>query len=100
MNIGFSNLGLWLQSLSSLMALVILAAAVLHVCFYIVLWIWYRRDLRVIAGCLDDFTRGLRHRSVLERSSQLINRIDAFVADVNDVINDPARDEDRHACLH
>ena len=60
---------------------------------------WYRRDLSVIAGCLDDFTRGLKHRSVLGRNAPLTNQIDAFVADINDVVNDPSRVNDRTECL-
>ena len=99
MNFDLSNLGPLLESLSGAMALGILGAAVLHVGFYITLWIWYRRDLRIIAECLDDFTRGIRHRSVLGRTSPLINQIDAFVADINDVLHDPARQTDRAACL-
>lgn len=99
MNIDFNRLGPLLESLSSLMALIILGAACLHLCAYLVLWVWYRRDLRGIAACLDDFTRGLQHRSVLGRTSPLINQIDAFVADVNDVIGDPSRSDDRQACL-
>ena len=99
MSIDFTKLGPLLESLSSLMALIILGAATLHLCVFVVLWMWYRRDLRAIAGCLDDFTRGLQHRSVLGRASPLINQIDAFVADVNDVVSDPARSSDRQVCL-
>ena len=95
----FNQLGPWLHSLSQLMALIILGVATLHLCAYVILWIWFRRDLSGIAGCLDEFTRGLQHRSVLGRSSPLINQIDAFVADVNDVIGDPSRNADRQACL-
>jgi len=99
MEFDFTQLGPWLQRLSALMAFIILGAATLHLCAYVILWIWYRRDLRGIVGCLDDFTRGLQHRSVLGRSSPLVNQIDAFVADVNDVISDPSRKNDRQACL-
>ena len=99
MNLDFEQLGPWLESVSSVMALLILGAAALHLWAYFILWLWYRRDLRGIAGCLDDFTRGLQHRSVLGRTSPLINQIDAFVADINDVIRDPSRDKDRQACL-
>ena len=99
MKLDVSQLIPWLQSLSSLTALIILAAAALHVFAWFVLWLWYRRDLRGIAGCLDDFTRGLQHRSVLRQTSPLINQIDAFVADISDVVNDPSREADRRSCL-
>ncbi len=94
-----SELGPWLKYLSSLTATTIVAAAVFHLFFFFVLLLWYRRDLSAIAGCLDDFTRGLKHRSVLGRSAPLTNQIDAFVEDINDVVNDTTRLEDRHACL-
>lgn len=100
MPLDFEQLRPLLQSLSSLMSFIILGAAVFHLFTYLVLWIWYRRDLRQIAGCLDDFTRDLQHRSVLSRHSPLISQIDAFVADVNDVISDPSRTADRATCLH
>ncbi|MEO2019771.1 MAG: MotA/TolQ/ExbB proton channel family protein [Fuerstiella sp.] len=94
-----NELGPWLKYLSSLTATTIVAAAVFHLFFFFVLLLWYRRDLSAIAGCLDDFTRGLKHRSVLGRSAPLTNQIDAFVEDINDVVNDTTRLEDRHACL-
>ncbi len=95
-----SELGPWLKYLSSLTAATIVAAAVFHLFCFFVLLLWYRRDLSAIAGCLDDFTRGLKHRSVLGRNAPLTNQIDAFVEDINDVVNDPTRVEDRSACLH
>ncbi|MEZ6061409.1 MAG: MotA/TolQ/ExbB proton channel family protein [Planctomycetaceae bacterium] len=94
-----SELGPWLTYLSGLTSIIIVAAAAFHVFCFFVLWVWYRRDLSVIAGALDDFTRGLKHRSVLGRSAPLTNQIDAFVADINDVVNDPSRQADRVECL-
>lgn len=94
-----SDLGPWLKYLSSLTATIILAAAAAHLVAFFVLAVWYRRDLKVIAGSLDDFTRGLKHRSVLGRAAPLTNQIDAFVEDVNDVLNDPSRSADRTECL-
>ncbi len=99
MNIEFTKLTPWLESLSGVMVLFILGAASLHLFAYLILWVWYRRDLRGIAACLDDFTRGLQYRSVLAGTSPLINQIDAFVADVNDVVSDPSRSSDRQTCL-
>lgn len=94
-----SELGPWLQYLSGLTAAIIIGAAALHIVVFFFLSLWYRRDLKTIAGCLDDFTRGLKHRSVLGRTAPLTNQIDAFVEDVNDVLNDPARVDDRTECL-
>ena len=88
-----------LENLSSLSAFVIIAAFVLHVVGFFVLWIWFRRDLRRIAATLDDFTRGLKHRSVLDSTSHLSDQIEAFLADVNDVLADPGRKSDRASLL-
>ena len=93
------NVGEWLQFLSSLSTPVISLAAVLHLLYFSFLRGWCARDLRVIAGTLDDYTRGLKHRSVLERGIPLTTQIDAFVQDVNDVLSDNSRSEDRTECL-
>ena len=94
-----SDLAPWLKYLSGLSASIIIGAAVFHLFCFFVLSMWYRRDLSVIAGCLDDFTRGLKHRSVLGRNAPLTNQIDAFVEDINYVVNDPTRVNDRTECL-
>ncbi len=94
-----SELGPWLKYLSGLSATVIVGAAVFHLFCFFILSMWYRRDLSVIVGCLDDFTRELKHRSVLGRNAPLTNQVDAFVEDINDVVNDPTRVGDRTECL-
>ena len=93
------DVGEWLQFLSSLSTPAIAVFAVLHLLFFAILRQWYSRDLRLIAGTLDDFTRGLKHRSVLDRSTSLTSQIDAFVQDINDVLTDSSRKEDRSECL-
>jgi len=93
------NIGDWLQFFSSLSTLTIAVCAVLHLLFFAVLRMWYGRDLKLITGTLDDYTRGLKYRSVLDRSAPLTTQIDAFVQDVNDVLTDSSRSEDRAECL-
>lgn len=88
-----------LESLSSLSASIIVVTFALHVAAFFILWVWFRRDLRRIASTLDDFTRGLKHRSVLDSTSHLSDQIEAFLADVNDVIGDPSRRADRASLL-
>jgi len=95
----FNQLAPYLKYLSGWTAVLILGAAVFHLFCFFVLSLWYRRDLAVIAGCLDDFTRGLKHRSILGRNAPLTNQIDAFVEDINDVLHDPTRVQDRTECL-
>ena len=93
------SIGDWLQFFSSLSTPTIAACALLHLLFFAVLRMWYLRDLKLIAGTLDDYTRGLKYRSVLDRSAPLTTQIDAFVQDVNDVLTDSSRSEDRAECL-
>ncbi|HUG91161.1 MAG TPA: MotA/TolQ/ExbB proton channel family protein [Planctomycetaceae bacterium] len=88
-----------LHSLSTLSTFVITAACAVHLAFFALLWAWARRDLRVIASSLAEFTRDLRHRSVLDATGHLSDQIEAFLADVNDVLADPSRTADREALL-
>ena len=88
-----------LQFFSSLSTPVIAIVAILHLFYFWFLRNWCARDLRVIAETLDDYTRGLKHRSVLERGVALTTQVDAFVQDVNDVLSDSSRSEDRSECL-
>lgn len=94
-----NELGPWLKYLSGLTVFLIVGAAAVHLFCYFILSFWYRRDLHRIVSCLDDFTRGLKHRSILGRNASLTNQIDAFVEDVNDVLTDDSRSADRQECL-
>lgn len=88
-----------LDSLSALSTLAIAVACGIHLAVMAALWAWSRRDLRVMASSLDDFTRGLRHRSILEATGHLSDQIEAFLTDVNEVLNHPNRRTDRTALL-
>lgn len=88
-----------LNNLSALSTYVIAVACAVHVVVFALLGLWARRDLRAIASSLDDFTRGLQHRSILDATGHLSDQIDAFLADVNDVLEDRTRDADRRALL-
>jgi biopolymer transport protein ExbB/TolQ len=94
-----ANIGEWLQFLSTLSTPLIALCAVLHLIFFAILRLWYRRHLHVLAQTLDDFTRPLQYRSVLDRSSSLPAQIDAFVQDVHDLLNTPALAQQRQQCL-
>ena len=54
---------------------------------------------RLITGTLDDFTRDLRQRSVLGSTGHFSDQIEAFIADVNEVLDDPSRQTDRQGLL-
>lgn len=88
-----------IDSLSALSTTVIVAAGAVHLAFFALLFVWWRRDLRRIASSLDQFTRNLKHRSVLDATGHLSDQIEAFLADVNEVLADPNRRADREALL-
>ncbi len=90
---------LLLERLSAVSTTVIVAAFAVHLCVFLVLSVWARRDLRNIASCLFDFTRGLTHQSMLDATAHLSDQIDAFLADVNDVLDDRTRGRDRQRLL-
>lgn len=89
----------FLEQFSRAAPYAIAAALVVHVIALVLLWVWSRRDLRNIASALFDFTRGIGHQSVLDATAHLSDQIDAFLADVNEVLDDPHRRSDRGALL-
>lgn len=84
-----------LKQLSELSTPVILCAFIGHLVVFVMLWMAYRHNLRAIAQTLDDFTRGLKHRSVLDRSLPLSDQIEAFLTDVKDALDIPAKSVER-----
>ena len=86
---------LLLNRLSGLAAPIIATVAVLHLLVFIWLIGWARRDLRRMAADFDQFTRELKYRSILERGSNLSDQIDAFLADIKDVLDDPSKTAER-----
>lgn len=85
----------YLSQLSGLSTFVIILACGAHLFFFFVLWVWSRRDFKGIASSLDDFTRGLKHRSLLDSTGHLSDQIEAFLADVNETLDSSASPEDR-----
>jgi biopolymer transport protein ExbB len=84
-----------LNRLSSWSTPVIVGVATLHLLIFFWLMAWARRDLRRMAADFDQFTRELKYRSVLERGSNLSDQIDAFLADIKDVLDDPSKTAER-----
>ena len=84
-----------LDHLSALSTTVIAAAAAVHFAFFLLLWVWFRRETRVSTASLDRFTRGLKHRSVLDATGSLGDQIEAFLADVNEVLSSPGATDER-----
>jgi biopolymer transport protein ExbB len=88
-----------LQQVSQWSTPVIAGAGVLHFLAFLWLMAWARRDVRRLAHDFDSFTRNLKHRSLFERGGPLADQLDAFLADVKDVLDDPTRNSERLA-LH
>lgn len=88
-----------LQQLSSLSTFLIGAACCVHLFLFFVLWVWSRRDLRTMASALFDFTKGLKNQSLLDSNAHLSDQIEAFLADVNDVLDGDQRRPERQALL-
>jgi biopolymer transport protein ExbB len=86
----------FLKQLSEFSTPAILCAFILHLVVFVMLWMAYRHNLRAIAQTLDDFTRGLKHRSVLDRNLALSDQIEAFLTDVKDALDIPAKSAERH----
>lgn len=93
------NLGDWLQFCSTLSTPLIILCALLHLAFFGLLRVWCRRDLQILTQTLDDFTRPLHHRSVLDRANSLPAQIEAFVQDIREVLTNPALVPSRAALL-
>ncbi|MBC8289209.1 MAG: MotA/TolQ/ExbB proton channel family protein [Planctomycetes bacterium] len=89
-----------LDSLSAVSTMFIGGAFAIHLFAFLVLWIWWRRDLRAIAGSLDEFTRGLKHRSLLDATGHLSDQIEAFLVDVREVLELPEAGEERKTLGH
>ena len=81
--------------LSDISTIAIVGFAIWHLWFFILLWFWSRRDLKRIASSLDEFTRDLKNRSALDATGHLSDQIDAFLSDVNEVLSDTSREEER-----
>ncbi|VAX39001.1 hypothetical protein MNBD_PLANCTO02-1113, partial [hydrothermal vent metagenome] len=81
--------------LSDISTLAIVGFATWHLFFFLLLWLWSRRDLKRIASSLDEFTRDLKNRSALDATGHLSDQIDAFLSDVNEVLSDTSRQEER-----
>ncbi len=94
-----NDLSAVLGNLSALSTFVIAMACAVHIVFFALLWIWFRRDLKKIAAALDEFTRGLKHRSLFDSTSHLSDQIEAFLADVNEILQDPAGEQDRRTLV-
>lgn len=89
-----------LVRVSSLSTPVIATVAVLHFLAFMWLRAWASRDLRRMAADFDSFTRELKHRSLFERGTNLSDQIEAFLADIRDILDDPTKKAERQTLWH
>ncbi|MBM4076335.1 MAG: MotA/TolQ/ExbB proton channel, partial [Planctomycetes bacterium] len=88
-----------LNRMAGYAAPVIVGVAAFHFLAFLWLSAWARRDLRRMAVDFDNFTRELKHRSLLDRSVSLSDQIDAFLADVKEVLDDSTKKSERESLL-
>ena len=84
-----------LELISSYSTLVIVIAAVAHVVAFAALAAWAKGDRKRIAQTLERFTDGLPHRSRMDFNTHLSDQIEAFLADISDVMAGPSQSADR-----
>lgn len=90
----------FLSDLSFLSRYIIAIACAVHLAFFAMLWVWSKRDLKGIASFVEDFTHGMKHRSVLGATGHLSDQIEAFIADINDTLENHNNRENRAALLN
>lgn len=93
-----SQISAGLPLLAQQASLAIVVTAATHLALFGYLWWWHRRDLRAVAGALDQFTRGVHQRSVLDRNASLPAQIEAFLLDLREVLSDDRRRAERAGC--
>ncbi len=86
-----------LSAIAELSTWIITVAACFHLAVFAGLVLWAKRDMHILTGALQDYTRDLKQHSVLDPTAHLTDQMEAFLADVEDVINDPTRTEERQA---
>lgn len=84
-----------LELISSYSTLAIFLAAGLHLLTFAGLILWARADRKRIAQTLERFTAGLPHRSHMDFHVPLSDQIEAFLADIGDVLTEPRYSPDR-----
>jgi len=84
-----------LELISSYSTVTIVVFAVLHLLAFVVLTGWARADRKRIAQTLQRFTSGLPHRSQMDFHVHLSDQIDAFLADIGDVMAEPRSSKNR-----
>lgn len=75
--------------------LFILAVGVAHFVVLVVLWRWERSQTQGLAAYLSNLVRTLSTRADIDPRMTVHDRIDSFIADLHEVLNDRHRTDDR-----
>jgi biopolymer transport protein ExbB/TolQ len=84
-----------MEFLPGTISYVICGLATVHAVGFVVLWRWSSRDYRSQYRLLEDFTSGLSHRSRLAVGGHIADQVDAFLADIRDVLGRDPTDSSR-----
>ncbi|GIX05280.1 MAG: hypothetical protein KatS3mg114_1149 [Planctomycetaceae bacterium] len=83
------NWSSWLYLASAWVFPFILGLLTLHLSTFMFLWVWSRWEMRRLCGLLEQITRPLHPRSVLDRTASLSEQIEAFLADLREILGLP-----------
>ncbi|TWU65146.1 MULTISPECIES: MotA/TolQ/ExbB proton channel family protein [Crateriforma] len=78
-----------LEQVSEFSTHAIAVVALLHTLAFIYLAGWARKDRHDITTTLTQFTEGLPHRSQMDWNAHPSDRIEGFLADIDDVLAEP-----------
>lgn len=84
-----------LEQVSQLSTYVIAGAAALHLLVLFWLSLWARKDRHKIAQTLTRFTEGLPNRSLMDWGAHSSDRIEGFLADIDEVLSEPPGSDNR-----
>jgi biopolymer transport protein ExbB len=84
-----------MQALVDYFYLLILTIGVAHFVVLMVLWRWERGQTQGLAAYLSNLVRTLSTRADIDPRMTVHDRIDSFIADLHEVLNDRHRTDDR-----
>jgi len=84
-----------MEVLPGAISYVICGLAVVHAVGFVMLWRWSKRDYQSQFRLLEDFTAELSHRSRIAPGGHIADQVDAFLADIRDVLGRDSTDGQR-----
>ena len=84
-----------MEVLPGTISYVICGLAAVHAAGFVWLWRWSKRDYQSQFRLLEDFTSELSHRSRIAPGGHIADQVDAFLADIRDVLGRDSTDGQR-----